>query len=157
MISCGVCRFLFIESSCPRGLSDSHISWYIWRGSGHFHCKSLSQNPLPCYPSACLPALSLDRPIPTLSGRSRPGRDILADSSPRLRVISVDGVYPDPVGTSEFTQGRPSASALLIVVPLHIHSLAGACELDLSRSYGKIPALPRLAGRLSHPSSLVAS
>src|SRR5437016_5019894 len=34
MISCGVCRFLFIESSCPRGLSDSHISWYIWRGSG---------------------------------------------------------------------------------------------------------------------------
>src|SRR5213595_3234643 len=35
MISCGVCRFLFIESSCPRGLSDSHISWYSFRGSGH--------------------------------------------------------------------------------------------------------------------------
>src|SRR5437016_9310347 len=119
MISCGVCRFLFIESSCPRGLSDSHISWYIWRGSGHFHCKSLSQTLLPCYPSACSPALSLDRPIPTLSGRSRPGRDILADSFRPLRVISVDGFYPDPVGASEFTQRRSSESALLIVVPAH--------------------------------------
>ena len=30
---CGVCRFLFIESSCPLGQSDSHISWYNCRGS----------------------------------------------------------------------------------------------------------------------------
>src|SRR6266436_856803 len=38
MISCGVCRFLFIESSRPLGPLDSHISWYIWRGSGQlFH------------------------------------------------------------------------------------------------------------------------
>src|SRR5216683_2103141 len=35
MASCGVCRFLFIESSRPLGPLDSHISWYIWRGSGH--------------------------------------------------------------------------------------------------------------------------
>src|SRR5260370_14649747 len=34
MISCGVCRFLFIEASRPLGPLDSHISWYIWRGSG---------------------------------------------------------------------------------------------------------------------------
>lgn len=31
MISCGACRFLFIESSCPFGLSDSHINWYNGR------------------------------------------------------------------------------------------------------------------------------
>ena len=28
---------------------------------------------------------------------------ILADPFPRLRVTSVDGVYPDPIGASEFT------------------------------------------------------
>src|SRR5713101_7040941 len=36
LISCGACRFLFIESSRPLGPLDSHISWYIWRGSGHW-------------------------------------------------------------------------------------------------------------------------
>ncbi len=53
MISCGVCRFLFIESSRPLGPLDSHISWYIWRGSGqstfHDRCSlacELSRVPL---------------------------------------------------------------------------------------------------------------
>ena len=100
---------------------------------------------------ACIesrPAYShLGGEIPTRSGHP-------ADSFRPLRAISVDGVYPDPVGTSEFTQGRPSASALLIVVPLHIHSLAGACELDLSRSYREDPG-PAETGWASLP-SLVA-
>src|SRR2546429_1293509 len=92
------------------------------------HCKSLSQTLLPCYPSACS----------SLS--------ILTDSFPRLRVISVDGVYPAPVGASWFTKRRSSESALLIVVPLHIHSLAGACELEdpgpAGTGWVSLPTLP---------------